>query len=105
MSRRPRLPALAGTLALALTGCATTRAPSAPRIVRVPVPVACAVRIPLAPRLPLQKVGPRSTDAEVARAYVASIIVLRGYARSLSGLLVACVYPSLPSPHDLPPHP
>ena len=90
MPGRPFLPALAGTLALALSACASAP-PRAPRVVRVPVPVRCTARMPLAPLLPLQSIGPRSTDAEVARAYVGSIVELKGYADQLSRLLVACI--------------
>ena len=77
---------LATALAL-LPGCAATL-PPAPRVVDVPVPVACpAPVIPARPALPVAALTSRSTDAETARAYAGSVVTLQGYSEELRTML------------------
>ncbi|MGH7917271.1 MAG: hypothetical protein ACREQE_07365 [Candidatus Binataceae bacterium] len=85
------------TLAL-LAGCAS--APSlvpAPRpvMVKVPVftPVYCEVKQPPPPSLPVAKLGADSAPADTMRAYVASVILLKGALEQSDALLNGCAEP------------
>ncbi len=71
-----------------LAGCATTI--PVPKTVDVPVPVYCSPRVPVIPVLPIDAITSHSTDAEVARAWVDSVILLRGDDQSLRILLRSC---------------
>ncbi len=77
---------------LLLAGCAAP----APRVVvqqvKVPVPVQVpcpAPSVPARPHLPIADLAPGAPPADVARAYVATVAVLEGYAAQLEQLLGA----------------
>ena len=75
-----------------LASCATPV--QVPKIVRVAVPVYCKATVPAAPRLAISRLSSASTDAQVARAYVESLIAEAGFGRHLQLILSACVSPS-----------
>lgn len=71
----------------ALCGCASTPQPLPERVL-VPVPVECPQpEVPPRPALPLSEINEDAPASEVARAYAASVEVLKAYAKQLEALL------------------
>ncbi|MGH8014320.1 MAG: hypothetical protein ACREQ4_17665 [Candidatus Binataceae bacterium] len=64
-------------------------------MVRVPVftPVYCEVKQPPPPALPLAKLRADSAPADTMRAYVASVILLKGALEQSDTLLSGCAEP------------
>lgn len=56
--------------------------------VMVPVVVTPTIDVPARPRLPIAEVDSTSTDGEVVRAYVRSILVLQAHVDRLETLLI-----------------
>jgi hypothetical protein len=81
-------------LCAGLLGCATPIV--APKIVKVPVPVYCSVNIPAKPSLAISKIGVASTDSQIARDYVESLIQMDGYGSQLRLLLATCSHSGKP---------
>ena len=73
---------------LLLAGCASTI--RVPRRIDVPVPVYCSPHIPAPPPLAVRAISSKSSDAEIARAYVESLMTLSGDDLELRKLLRAC---------------
>ena len=83
---------LLALLAVVATGCTRTRAVTRTEVVEVRVPVAVAPASPpdvVRPALPIALIGEETTDGEVAQLYVATVLVLQGYAAELERLLDA----------------
>ena len=79
-------------LALALGACRTARPPAVVETVEVavPVPAECPAPPSVArPALPIGALRPGSEPADVARAYVATIVALQTYAAEIERLLAA----------------
>ena len=76
---------------LLLSGCASTI--HVPQRVDVPVPIYCAPHIPVPPPLAVRSISSKSSDAEIARAYVESLMALSGDDQELRKLLRACHAP------------
>lgn len=75
-------------LPILLAGCAARPATVRTVQVRVPVPVPCEYpALPPRPVLPLASLSDDASDADVARATVASLHAMTGYARQLEILL------------------
>lgn len=73
-----------------LAGCAAQPPRVVVQQVKVPVPVEMpcpAPSVPARPRLPIAGLQPGASPADVARAYVATVAVLEGYAVQLEQLL------------------
>jgi hypothetical protein len=85
VGKRKSLPALA----LALWGCAAS-VPQAPVVARVPVPIECPEPplLPL-PQLPIASLKAGAPPAEVAKAYAASVQVLKDAVKERELLLDA----------------
>ena len=88
---------------VALTGCALT--PSAviqPKVVKVEVPVAEPVYCetpPLPyPSLPVAGLSGGSKPADTMRAYVATVIILKGMVRQRDDVISGCAPPSSEAP-------
>ena len=82
-----------------LAGCAfapPTFAPATPVVVKTPVlhPVYCAAPPPQYPRLPISQLSGNSAPADTLRAYVASIIILKGVVRERDSVIAGCVDPA-----------
>lgn len=99
---------------IALALCATLAAcsPARPLVVvepveiLVPVPAECpAPPIVYRPALPVAALHPDASPADVARAYVATIVVLQAYAAELETLLAAYRRPASADSTVGPSHP
>ncbi len=88
LSWRPLCLLLLTTVLVACAG--TVRVPT---IVRVKVPIYCKATLPPYPVLPVGALTPTSSDAAVAKAYVATIVLLRNDDDEVRGLLFACTKP------------
>ncbi|MEO0558212.1 MAG: hypothetical protein AAF170_08520 [Bacteroidota bacterium] len=97
--------ALLVVLLTVLSGCTRTRTVTLTETVEVPIPVAvsCPAPPPLdRPALPIELVAPGASAADVARAYVATVVTLRTYARRLETLLDAYRTPAHSTRHPSP---
>lgn len=75
-----------------LSGCLGTRTVTAVETVEVPVPVSVSCPVPPStsrPALAIEALGAGASAADVARAYVATVVALQAYARRLELLLDA----------------
>ncbi len=89
--------ALAMLAAGALIGCARASAPIVqPMDVRVPIPtpIYCSITIPPHPALPIAKLTDSSAPADTARAYAASVVMLKAAVIEREQLLTACAPPT-----------
>ena len=92
MRRALLLVVLACAAVAVLGGCTRARTVTRTEVVevRVPIPVeAPAPPLLVRPALPIAELAPSSTDGEVARAYLATVVLLQLYAAELEALLDA----------------
>ena len=77
-------------ISFVLAGCAAQVPTVEVQKINIPVPVQVpcpAPSVPARPALPIANLNASSTPADVARAYVATVVVLEGYAAQLEKLL------------------
>jgi hypothetical protein len=79
-------------------GCAFSppfSAPAVPVEVKVPVyrPVYCQAPPRVVPELPIAALSPTTDPADTMRAYVATVIVLKGMVRERDALIAGCAEP------------
>jgi len=87
-----------------LAGCAFSppfpAGPAGPMVVNVPViePVYCQAPQLVAPALPIASLTAASAPADTMRAYVATVILLKGLVHERDALLAGCEEPSSAPP-------
>ena len=92
-----------------LAGCAFSppfgSAPAVPMEVEVPVyePVYCQAPQTAPPALPIATLTPASAPADTMRAYVATVIVLKGLVHERDALIAGCAEPPASAAPGSPP--
>lgn len=86
-----------------LPGCAFSppfSAPAVPMEVEVPViePVYCQAPQTVPPALPIATLTPASAPADTMRAYVATVILLKGLVHERDALIAGCAEPASAPP-------
>jgi hypothetical protein len=91
-----------------LAGCAFSppflSAPAVPMKVEVPVfePVYCQAPQTAPPALPIASLTPATAPADTMRAYVATVIVLKGLVHERDTLIAGCAEPASSAPGSPP---